>query len=720
MNMKKGGMKKRVIVGYSGFDENPGEEYLGEEELEESEHDSAQKTKQDLTPLWKYVIRHEARKGGGTTKFHCPHCNNNYTGSYTRARKHLCGKRPWNGDKQTGIKTCTGVSAVKRTKYIREEEEAQYKSKRSNGFFEPSSQSHPQKTPSTSSYGSGYGGTRSPNISLRRRTISDFLDEGCKNDVDSKVYRFLYACGIPFNVLRSPYWHEMVFAINDAPKGYRSPRYDKARTIGLDHEKEKISLSLSRMALSWTEHGVSIVSDGWTNVKGKPLISVFDVSVSGAILLSAYDYSNKFKTGINIAEPLLETIDHIGPYNVIQVITDNVANCKAAGAIIEDKYPNTFRPGCLVHIMNLLMHDIIKNKNQQYKWIGGLYKRGKKMIKFITNHSNTHGLFRNHSRLELLKIAKTRFVSYYLTFRRLLKVRESLASMVSSPHWQILKGRATNAADRQGFERVEEIALDGQFWTRVRQVLEFIKPIYHMICFADTNKPVIGEVWNKHNVPLHALAYILTPKYYSPTWLGQPAPGGGVRVKPHMDPEVATGYMEALDKLVPDREECANLRLELGRYFSCTERCWSTYSFIHNVKRNRLNENLAESLVYVHYNLRLLSHYCDWAYEDPTYKIWDNHLEDDNLEDGTIHLEELEAEHMREEDEATTMPPPPSSSSARVPSLAPLLSSPPCTSSRGGHTPFGSGRGTVQEETPRRPRRPAQKLDIICGGKKNM
>ena len=28
--------------------------------------------------------------------------------------------------------------------------------------------------------------------------------------------------------------------------------------------------------------------------------------------------------------------------------------------------------------------------------------------------------------------------------------------------------------------------------------------------------------------------------------------------------------MKALDKLVPDREECARLRLELGKYFNCT------------------------------------------------------------------------------------------------------------------------------------------------------
>jgi hypothetical protein len=46
---------------------------------------------------------------------------------------------------------------------------------------------------------------------------------------------------------------------------------------------------------------------------------------------------------------------------------------------------------------------------------------------------------------------------------------------------------------------------------------------------------------------------------------------------------------------------------------SSAERCWSTYSFIHSVKRNRLNVNQAESLVYVHYNLQLLSHYCEEA-----------------------------------------------------------------------------------------------------------
>jgi hypothetical protein len=109
--------------------------------------------------------------------------------------------------------------------------------------------------------------------------------------------------------------------------------------------------------------------------------------------------------------------------------------------------------------------------------------------------------------------------------------------------------------------------------------------------------------------------------------------------------------MKALDKLIPDKEECDNIRRQLSHYIlsngafgtnhairdqgnlsslewwnmhggtapqlqrlatrvlsqvmntSSTERCWSTYSFIHSVKRNRLIVSRAESLVYVHYNL---------------------------------------------------------------------------------------------------------------------
>jgi hypothetical protein len=65
--------------------------------------------------------------------------------------------------------------------------------------------------------------------------------------------------------------------------------------------------------------------------------------------------------------------------------------------------------------------------------------------------------------------------------------------------------------------------------------------------------------WDNLNVTYHALAYVLTPKYYSLSWLAQPTPRGGVKSEPHIDLEVQNEYILALDKLVLDEEECAQV-----------------------------------------------------------------------------------------------------------------------------------------------------------------
>ena len=55
---------------------------------------------------------------------------------------------------------------------------------------------------------------------------------------------------------------------------------------------------------------------------------------------------------------------------------------------------------------------------------------------------------------------------------------------------------------------------------------------------------------------------------------------------------------------------------------SCYERNWSTYNFIHSIKRNKLTPQRAEDLVYVHNNLRLLSRRSS-NYNRGKSKMWD-------------------------------------------------------------------------------------------------
>ena len=81
----------------SGDDHDP--QYEGNEgfELEEEEEDNEEGKTNDkyaLRPLWGCVTKLEDGRGGGTTKFLCPHNFHKekpYTSSYTRVKRHLCG-----------------------------------------------------------------------------------------------------------------------------------------------------------------------------------------------------------------------------------------------------------------------------------------------------------------------------------------------------------------------------------------------------------------------------------------------------------------------------------------------------------------------------------------------------------------------------------------------------------------------------------------------------
>jgi hypothetical protein len=47
-----------------------------------------------------------------------------------------------------------------------------------------------------------------------------------RDGVDMKIMEFIAANGIPFNVLRSPQYYEMVSAIKRAPKDYKATSYE--------------------------------------------------------------------------------------------------------------------------------------------------------------------------------------------------------------------------------------------------------------------------------------------------------------------------------------------------------------------------------------------------------------------------------------------------------------------------------------------------------------
>ncbi|XP_026438026.1 uncharacterized protein LOC113336291 [Papaver somniferum] len=706
------------------------------------ENDGDQDEELTATPLWKYVQKIDKKTGdkggGGGQKFICNFgCKvEPYAGSYSRVRQHLIGILP--GGKYQGISLCSKVSKEMREILKKEELDAR-------SLYGDSAKVKKLSLPNSSTTQNQQ--TCTGQSELFESIVNKMFQKHSRDDVDQKIARCLYVNAIPMNVLRSPSWAEMVSAINNAPKGYKSPSYEKARTSLLDKEQMLVKQALNPLVSDWQAHGVSIVSDGWSNVKNTSLINIMAVSDGKAMFLSAHDVSGIEKTGENISAILLKAIEEIGPWNVIQVLTDNAANCKLAGEIIEQKYPHIFWSGCLAHTLNLLMKDIAKSKEPAISFVKETYTKGKDIVKFVRNHSQCLALFKKFSHLEVLKSKKTRFGFHFVVLSRIVEVRASLISMVLSEEWKELK----KPANAEEHAKITSIVMDGNFWSNAEKVLRITKPIYIMLRFSDSDKAVIGEAyeqmdtmlgnlqdtladdimirditqqivvqrWSKTNIPLHCLAYLLVPKYYTNAWLMKPAPGGVSRKKPNFDQEVQDGYLAAIDKMFPVPEEAAVIRHQISDFVSnggcfarpqaiadrakmsakqwwglygggapelynlamrvlsqsvnssCAERCWSTYSYIHSVKRNKLGADRAEKLVYVHYNQRLLAR--QRADYGNLYRNWDVNPEENNIEEAIEVIEARERDAVFD-DEANyfTTPTP-----ALIPPSSPTPTPPP-------------------------------------------
>ncbi|KAK2656745.1 hypothetical protein Ddye_009797 [Dipteronia dyeriana] len=192
-------------------------------------------------------------------------------------------------------------------------------------------------------------------------------------------------------------------------------------------------------------------------------------------------------------------------------------------------------------------------------------------------------------------------------------------------------------------------------------LVELTTPIYEMLRMTDTDTPCLQLVYEWWDSMIEKVKIAIFRKerrqlddksrYYSQEWLEE-APD---RVAPHKDLEIAveknnsieryftndikrrkvnegyaaftsclghfSGHNSISDSVfmspvnwwivhgtsTPSLQSIALKLLQQPCSSSCCERNWSTYNFIHSLRRNKMTPQRAEDLVFVHNNLRLLS-----------------------------------------------------------------------------------------------------------------
>ncbi|KAH9294427.1 hypothetical protein KI387_040363, partial [Taxus chinensis] len=136
-----------------------------------------------------------------------------------------------------------------------------------------------------------------------------------------------------------------------------------------------------------------------------------------------------------------------------------------------------------------------------------------------------------------------------------------------------------------------------------------------------TIRDILITRWEKNCTPLHCLAHSLNPKYYSDGWLN------GVK-KPY-------AWWGTHGAACPILQPLAMRVLTQVTSSSCCERNWSTYGNLHSLKKSRLEQSRAETMVYVHSNLLIYRMKDEWL--KGRTKMWDA-FPDDTCLDNTVEL----------------------------------------------------------------------------------
>ncbi|XP_027102739.2 uncharacterized protein [Coffea arabica] len=482
-------------------------------------------------------------------------------------------------------------------------------------------------------------------------------------NTDMAIALWFYDACIPINAVNSPFFQKAIDQIASMGHGYKAPSYHSLRVTLLRDAKKDVQLVVDSFRNTWAETGCTIMGDGWKDSRQRPLINFLVYCPKGISFIKSIDASDIVTNAENLCNLFAEIVEMVGSKNVVHLVTDNASNYKAAGTLLNERYPTICWSPCAAHCINLILKDI-----GEMGTVKSLVALAATVTVFVYNHKYVlNWLRKTNGWREIIRPGETRFATTFIALKSLHDHKDSLQALVTSGDYK--KFLKMNKG-----KEVKQIVLDDRFWNNCLITVRIMGPIIRLLRVCDTDerpslgyvykgmfraitgikklfrsserlyKPyidIINDRWDRMlRKNLHATAYFLNPAFQYDT----------ATFSTH--PEIANGLLDYIESKV-DWCSVENLTREIGMYreregsfgrklailtskkdrpenwwklFGCDapnlqklairvlsqtasssgcERNWSVFERIHTKKRNRLEHQRLNDLVYVHYNLRL-------------------------------------------------------------------------------------------------------------------
>ncbi|PKU82064.1 hypothetical protein MA16_Dca004081 [Dendrobium catenatum] len=114
----------------------------------------------------------------------------------------------------------------------------------------------------------------------------------------------------------------MIRSVGAFGRGFKPPTMYNLRTWILN-ELESNDKSIEEIKKTWAQTGVTIMSDGWSDIKHKSLINILINNPYGTVFLRSVEASDQVKDAEFIFGLLDSIVEEVGEHLVVQVVTDN-------------------------------------------------------------------------------------------------------------------------------------------------------------------------------------------------------------------------------------------------------------------------------------------------------------------------------------------------------------------------------------------------------------
>ncbi|XP_050386685.1 uncharacterized protein LOC126803001 [Argentina anserina] len=486
-----------------------------------------------------------------------------------------------------------------------------------------------------------------------------------QENAERSIALFFFENKIDFSVARSSSYQLMIDAITKCGPGFTGPSAETLKTTWLERVKSEMSLQSKDIEKEWTTTGCTIIADTWTDNKSRALINFLVSSPSRTFFHKSVDASAYFKNTKCLAELFDSVIQDFGPENVVQIIMDSSFNYTGVANHVLQNYTTIFVSPCASQCLNLILEefskvDWVNRCFLQAQTISKFIYNNASMLDLMKRFTGGQ---------DLIRTGVTKSVSSFLSLQTILKQRSRLKLMFNSPEFCTSSSYANKTQsiscisiieDNDFWRAAEEsVAISEPFLKVLREVSggkPAVGSIYELMTRAkesirtyyimDENKckiflDIVDRKWRDQlHSPLHAAAAFLNPS---------------IQYNPEIKflTSIKEDFFKVLEKLLPSTEMRRDITNQIFTFtkangmFGCSlameardvvspglwweqygdsapllqrvairilsqvcssftfEKHWSAFQQIHSEKRNKIDRETLNDLVYINYNLKL-------------------------------------------------------------------------------------------------------------------